>query len=157
MESQKPRATRKSLLTEEQREYLRTHRVRCHDVALKCYSHSLQHDHEGQKQQHRLLLQVMSNPQLHQLAAQIKVLNRIRDQSKSLHKQQSMQLRPTPWSINLTQDLIHGQGKVQPYIAGKARKKAARTLKTGQAAKRPRYAPYQHTTNFVCNMLVYER
>ena len=44
MESQKPRATRKSLLTEEQREYLRTHRVRCRDVAQQDYSQSLQHD-----------------------------------------------------------------------------------------------------------------
>ena len=80
----------------------------------------------------------MSNPQLHQLAAQIKVLNRIRDQSKSMHKQQSMLLRPTPWSINLTQDLIHGKSKVQPYIAGKSRKKAAKPPKISAAAKRPR-------------------
>ena len=96
----------------------------------------------------------MSNPQLHQLAAQIKVLNRIRDQSKSLHKQQSMQLRPTPWSINLTQDLIHGQGKVQPYVAGKVRKKAARTPKISSAAKRPRYAPVSTHQTWTCSMLV---
>ncbi|KAL3135513.1 hypothetical protein ABBQ38_005993 [Trebouxia sp. C0009 RCD-2024] len=104
-----PRATRKNLLTDEQREFLRTHRV-------------------------------MSNPQLHQLAAQIKVLNRIRDQSKSLHKQQSMQLRPTPWSINLTQDLIRGQARSHPYVAGKEKKKAPRASKSSTPAKRPRPA-----------------
>ncbi|KAL3158682.1 hypothetical protein ABBQ32_011424 [Trebouxia sp. C0010 RCD-2024] len=111
-----PRATRKNLLTDEQREFLRTHRV-------------------------------MSNPQLHQLAAQIKVLNRIRDQSMSLHKQQSMQLRPTPWSINLTQNLIRGRARSQPYVVGKEKKKAQKASKGSTPAKQPRPASKaQHET-----------
>lgn len=141
MDAEQPRATRKNLLSDEQREFLRSHRVRCRTViaAIGVFkARSWHHDYcvLSTSQQLWLPLQVMSNPQLHQLAAQIKVLNRIRDQSKSLHKQQSMQIRPTTWSINLTQDLIHGQAKVQPHTASRQKKKASKSPKISPSAKR---------------------
>ena len=148
MASQQAQQALKDLLTEQQRDFLQTHTVP--RPAFTCRQHSssvgtccipLQAPNTLGVTRTLLLLQIMSNPQLHQLAAQIKTLRRIQEQGKSLCKQQSTQIRPSPWSISLTHDLILGPDKVQPYVASQAKrasKKAPRTPTLKPPAKRPR-------------------
>ena len=156
MASQQAQEAIKDLLTEEQRDFVRTHTV--HTRAYTCRQHisslgtfclALQVAQNTTGVMF-LPLQVMSNPQLHQFAAQIKTMRRICEQGKSLYKQQSSQIRPSSWSISLTQDLITGPDKVQPYVAiqvKRASKKAPRTPTLKPPAKRPRYTPHLLSTH----------
>lgn len=115
MPSKQSDASRQSLLTAEQREFLREH-------------------------------QVMSIPQLHQLAGQIKTLRRIREQRKAMQNKQGFFFRPSaasaPWGVDLSRgNIFDGVSKAQDSAAKQIKqpsKKTPRTPKIKPQAKRAR-------------------
>ncbi|DBA66785.1 hypothetical protein WJX79_010198 [Trebouxia sp. C0005] len=115
MSSKQGDASRQTLLTAEQREFLREH-------------------------------QVMSIPQLHQLAGQIKTLRRIREQRKAMQNKQGFFFRPSaasaPWGVDLNRgNIFEGASRAQDSAAKQIKqpsKKAPRTPKIKPSAKRAR-------------------
>ena len=91
------------------------------------------------------LPQVMSIPQLHQLAGQIKTLRRIREQRKAMQNKQGS-FRPSaasaPWGVDLNRgNIFEGASKAQDSAAKQIKqpsKKAPRTPKIKPPAKRAR-------------------
>lgn len=92
------------------------------------------------------LPQVMSIPQLHQLAGQIKTLRRIREQRKAIQNKQGFYFRPSaasaPWGVDLNRgNIFEGASKAQDSAAKQIKqpsKKAPRTPKIKPPAKRAR-------------------
>ncbi|DBB02002.1 hypothetical protein WJX77_007509 [Trebouxia sp. C0004] len=115
MSSKQGDASRQSLLTAEQREFLREH-------------------------------QVMSIPQLHQLAGQIKTLRRIREQRKAMQNKQGFYFRPSaasaPWGVDLNcGSIFEGASRAQDSAAKQIKqpsKKAPTTPNFKPPAKRAR-------------------